>query len=71
MYWAEKDVRMLKKINSLIIGIVRNPGNGLAGAEPLKHELSGWWSRRISKEHRLVYRLEEDEILIIQCRHHY
>jgi toxin YoeB len=71
--WALEDKKTFKKILSLIKDIKRNPKDGIGKPEPLKHELSGYWSRRIDKEHRLVYRIAEtnDEIIIISCRKHY
>lgn len=69
--WQELDRRMLKRINGMISEIMRDPYHGIGKPEPLKHELSGFWSRRIDTEHRLVYRATEDAILIAQCRYHY
>lgn len=71
LYWQETDKKMLKKINSLIKEIARTPYEGTGKPEPLKHDLSGWWSRRINLEHRLVYRVEADSIFILQCKYHY
>ena len=71
LYWQVQDKRMLKKINTLLKDINRNPFEGIGSPEPLKHSLSGYWSRRINLEHRLVYRGEGDEIRVIQCRYHY
>jgi len=71
LYWQTTDKTMLKKINSLTKDIERNPFTGLGKPEPLKHELSGFWSRRIDPGHRLVYKVEEERILIVQCRFHY
>jgi toxin YoeB len=70
-YWIERDEKVLKKINSLIKDCQRNPFSGIGDPEPLKHELSGFWSRKITGEHRLVYRFESDVIYIAQCRYHY
>jgi len=64
-------MKVLKKINSLIKDCQRNPFAGVGSPEPLKHELSGYWSRRISGEHRLVYKAENDILYIAQCRYHY
>jgi toxin YoeB len=69
--WQKDDVRMLKKINSLIKDIQRNPFDGQGKPEPLKYDLAGYWSRRIDREHRLVYSYQDNEILIISCRFHY
>lgn len=75
-YWIETDKRMVKKIRSLIKDIQRMPFEGLGQPEPLKHDLAGFWSRRISEEHRLVYNVTgqtkaEQVCTIIQCRFHY
>jgi toxin YoeB len=61
----------IRRINQLIRDIQRNPFDGLGKPEPLKHELSGAWSRRITDEHRLVYRIEGEQVIILQCRFHY
>jgi len=69
--WVKEDKKMLRKINELIKDIERNPFEGKGKPEPLKYDLSGFWSRRIDREHRLVYRFENKEILIYSCRYHY
>ena len=69
--WQSEDRRMLKKINDLIKDIQRTPYEGMGKPEPLKYDLSGLWSRRIDREHRLVYQAYETEILIYSCRYHY
>ena len=71
LYWQETDKKMLKKINSLIIDISRTPYTGLGKPEPLKYQYQGLWSRRINDEHRLIYKIEKDEIQILKCRNHY
>lgn len=71
LYWIETDKKILKKINALIKECQRTPFSGIGKPEPLKHELAGAWSRRIDREHRLVYRLKDGAIEIAQCRHHY
>lgn len=71
LYWQSADRRQLKKINGLIRECMRTPFNGTGKPEPLKGEFSGWWSRRIDREHRLVYRATDDTLLIAQCRYHY
>jgi toxin YoeB len=71
LYWQTNDRGVLKKINSLIKDIERTPFKGIGQPEALKHNLSGWWSRRINLEHRLVYRIEGDSIYLLQCRLHY
>jgi toxin YoeB len=71
LYWQESDRAMLKRINALIKDIERSPFTGIGKPEPLKHQLSGFWSRRIDDRHRLVYAIEKDILLIAQCRDHY
>lgn len=69
--WQKEDKKIIKKINSLIKDIKRDYFNGIGKPEPLKHELSGCWSRRITDEHRLVYEVTDYSIVIISCRYHY
>ncbi len=71
LYWQDADKRMVKKINVLIKDVLRTPFEGKGKPEPLKHNLSGFWSRRITEEHRLVYAIAEGSILIAACRYHY
>jgi len=71
LYWQKIDSKKLKRINILIKECLRNPFEGIGSPEPLKHDLQGFWSRRIDKEHRLVYSYTEDELLIVGCRYHY
>lgn len=71
LYWETEDKRILKKINELLRDIDRNGNQGLGKPEPLKHELSGFWSRRISEEHRLIYSIDSENIYIASCRGHY
>ncbi|MFI5567681.1 Txe/YoeB family addiction module toxin [Streptomyces sp. NPDC051740] len=70
-WWQLQDRKTLKRINTLIADIVRNGNEGIGKPEPLKHGFRGYWSRRINDEHRLVYKVAEDNILIAQCRYHY
>jgi toxin YoeB len=70
-YWQETDKKTVKKINELIKDIARSPFQGLGKPEPLKHAFSGFWSRRISQEHRIIYRVEGDVIELAQLRYHY
>ena len=70
-YWQAQDKQMLKRINQLFQEIQREPFEGIGKPEPLKHALSGYWSRRINDEHRIVYKVENDSLLIAQLRHHY
>lgn len=69
--WQETDKKILKKINALIKECRRTPFEGTGQPEQLRHELSGYWSRRITLEHRLVYRVEGDVVIVAQCRNHY
>jgi toxin YoeB len=69
--WLAEDKKILKKINELIRDIQRNPHSGIGKPEPLKYDLSGLWSRRIDREHRLVYQVLNKEVLIYSCRYHY
>jgi toxin YoeB len=69
--WAEADFDNFEKINRLIKDISRSPFKGLGKPEPLKHQLKGYWSRRITEEHRLIYKLEDDIIKIISMKGHY
>ena len=71
LYWQNTDKATLKKINSLIKEIDRTPFEGSGKPEPLKYNLTGLWSRRISLDHRLVYKIENEAIVIHQCRYHY
>lgn len=71
LYWQNTDKLMLKRINRLIHEIMHDPFTGSGKPEPLKHGLSGYWSRRINDEHRLVYRPAEDAVLIAMVRYHY
>ncbi|MDR0877186.1 MAG: Txe/YoeB family addiction module toxin [Treponema sp.] len=70
-YWIENDKKQLRKINSLISDIDRSPFNGIGKPEPLKANLQGYWSRRIDTEHRIVYAVEEKQIVYISFRYHY
>ena len=71
LYWQSQDKKTLKRINLLIKDIERNPYEGIGKPEPLKDNLSGFWSRRIDEVNRLVYRLHGDQIQIAQCKGHY
>ena len=70
-YWVANDRKILKKVNELIRDIERNGHTGIGKPEPLKHDLEGFWSRRITEEHRLVYSIDGDNIYIAKCRKHY
>jgi toxin YoeB len=71
LWFQENDRKFLKRINTLIEDAKRSPFKGLGKPEPLKANLSGYWSRRIDSEHRLVYSISETDIVIISCRYHY
>ena len=71
LYWQRTDKKLLKRINALIQDIKRSPFVGIGKPEPLKHALSGYWSRRINDEHRIVYKAEKDSLFIAQLRYHY
>lgn len=71
LYWQGRDRKTLKRINTLIKDIQRQPFDGLGDPEPLRHQWSGYWSRRIDREHRLVYKVTDDAIIVVQCRYHY
>ena len=71
LHWQKTDRKVLKRINYLIQEVLRSPYEGIGKPEPLKHGLTGYWSRRIDSEHRLVYKVERGAILIVQCRYHY
>jgi len=71
LYWEQNDKKMFEKINTLIKECLRSPFSGRGKPEPLKNELSGFWSRRIDNEHRLVYKYEDEKLYIISVRYHY
>ena len=75
LYWLDHDPKIVRTINDLIRDAQRTPFRGLGKPEPLKHDLKGWWSRRITGEHRLVYRVigkdEDQRLEVAMCRHHY
>jgi toxin YoeB len=71
LYWQKTDKKILRRINTLINETTRSPFEGVGKPEPLKHALSGYWSRRTNDEHRFVYKVSGDAILIAQLRYHY
>ncbi|MDX8409066.1 MAG: Txe/YoeB family addiction module toxin [Mariprofundales bacterium] len=71
LYWQQNDKKIVKRINLLIKDIQRTPYEGIGKPEPLKHGLSGYWSRRINDEHRMVYKHQDSTIYIAQLRYHY
>lgn len=70
-YWQDTDRSVVRRINQLIKDIRRSPYEGIGKPEPLKHQLAGWWSRRIDSEHRIVYRVTEEAVEIANLRNHY
>lgn len=70
-YWQDTDKKVLKRVNSLIKDSMRHPEYGMGNPEPLKHKWSGYWSRRINQEHRLIYKVTNDVLFVAQCRYHY
>ena len=71
LHWQQTDRKLLKRVNALIKEISRTPFEGTGKPEPLRHALAGYWSRRITDEHRLVYTMQDDAVLIAQVRFHY
>ena len=71
LHWQQADRKLLKRINALIKEISRTPFEGMGKPETLRHALAGYWSRRITDEHRLVYKIQDDAVLIAQARFHY
>lgn len=71
LFWQQQDRKVLRRINQLIADIQRHGNEGIGKPEPLKHGLHGYWSRRITAEHRLVYKVVDDAVRIAQCRLHY
>ncbi len=71
LYWQNVDQKVINRINLLLKAISRNPYSGLGKPEPLKHKYRGCWSRRINTEHRLIYKVKGEEIMIVKCRFHY
>ena len=71
LYWQKTEKKILNRINKLIKEIKREPFEGVGKPEPLKHNLAGYWSRRINEEHRIVYKVTDDALLIAQLRYHY
>ena len=69
--WATIDKKIYSRIVSLILDVLRQPFSGLGKPEPLRHELHGYWSRRIDDEHRLVYKVDQDSVTITGCKYHY
>ena len=71
LYWSTQDKKTLKRINQLLKDIDRNQFDGIGKPEPLKYEFQGFWSRRIDDNNRLIYKIENDNIIILHCRGHY
>jgi len=71
LYWQSLDKKTIKRINTLLRDIARDPFSGIGKPEPLRGDLSGFWSRRINEEHRIVYAVADDAVIIISCKGHY
>lgn len=71
LFWQKTDKKIVNRINLLIKDIQRNKYEGIGKPEPLKHNLSGYWSRRINSEHRIVYKITDDSVFIVQLKYHY
>lgn len=71
IYWQSQDKKTLRRINKLIDATIKNPFDGIGKPEPLKENLSGYWSRRINEADRLVYKVNQDYIIVVSCRYHY
>ena len=71
LYWQEIDRKILGRVNEIIRDALRNPLSGIGKPEPLRNNLKGWWSRRITQEHRLFSKVDGDSLVIMQCRFHY
>jgi len=71
LFWQQSDKQMVRRIHALIKETTREPFAGIGKPEPLRHALSGYWSRRITEEHRMVYKIEGDNLLLAQLRYHY
>ncbi|MGN6089372.1 MAG: Txe/YoeB family addiction module toxin [Actinomycetales bacterium] len=71
LWWQQQDRKVLKRINLLIEDAARNGNEGIGKPDPLKHGFQGYWSRRINDEHRLVYKVIDDEVRVAACRYHY
>lgn len=71
LFWQAQDKKILQRINTLIKVIQREPFQGIGDPEPLRYNWKGYWSRRITREHRLIYKVQEDDLWIAQCRYHY
>jgi toxin YoeB len=71
LYWHNTDKKIFNRINQLIKEVTRNPFEGIGKPEPLKYKYQGCWSRKINQEHRLVYKVNDNEIIILSCRFHY
>ena len=71
LYWQTTDKKRLRRVNALIKGILRQPFAGLGDPEPLRYQWTGYWSRRIDREHRLIYKVTREAVIVVQCRFHY
>lgn len=71
LFWQKQDRRMVERINKLVKETMREPFSGVGKPEPLKHAFSGYWSRRLTDEHRMIYKMADDALWIVQLRYHY
>jgi len=71
LYWQQTDKKVLQRINDLLKDCLRTPFKGIGKPEPLKGNLAGYWSRRITDEHRLIYQVKDNRLHVLQCRYHY
>lgn len=71
LYWEEADPKVLRRMNEVVRDTLRNPHAGIGKPEPLRFALAGFWSRRITEEHRMVYKIEKNDLMIVQLRYHY
>lgn len=71
LYWQQTDKKVLRRIHELIKDTIRNHFDGIGKPEPLRHALAGYWSRRITDEHRMIYKIENEALLMAQLRYHY
>lgn len=70
-HWIQSNPRMAKRIVKMIHGTLKTPSSGIGKPEPLKHDFAGYWSRRINEEHRMIYKIDQGQLLIAQLRYHY
>ena len=71
LYWVRTDTKVARRVTRIVADCLQDPFAGIGNPEPLKHELAGYWSRRITKEHRFVYKVVDGKCIVVQCRYHY